>query len=140
MSAAPVTLSSKPTDPCPATSLRPAVKLKQTRICRIWMRVVYRSAARALCSLLIVSNPLFGYEGLDLHAPFIQSPSAGADQSVDRAAAERLMSEGAELRKQGRDSLAKALEKYQAALRLWEAAGDAAHEGMTLGLMGQLCN
>jgi CHAT domain-containing protein/tetratricopeptide (TPR) repeat protein len=49
------------------------------------------------------------------------------------------MTEAAELRKEGRQSLAKALEKYQAALPLWQAVGDKAREGSTLGLIGQVC-
>jgi CHAT domain-containing protein/Tfp pilus assembly protein PilF len=54
-----------------------------------------------------------------------------------QAQALRLVNEAAELRKQGGDALPKAIEKYQSAMALWQAAGDRVREARTLSLIGQ---
>jgi tetratricopeptide (TPR) repeat protein len=67
-----------------------------------------------------------------------QGPGAAADGQDKRSQALRLLAEAEELVKQGRDSLPKAIEKYQSALLLLEAADDRVREGMTLVFLGQV--
>ncbi|MBW4614165.1 MAG: tetratricopeptide repeat protein [Desmonostoc vinosum HA7617-LM4] len=60
-------------------------------------------------------------------------------QDATRAAAERLLQEGLELYKQGTaESLRKAIEKWQEALKLWRQVDDKAGEAFTLVCMGKV--
>ena len=91
-----------------------------------------RRVLTILCMLLMLSGFAVGFQEPRSQAP----PATESSQDVP-SQAQRLVAEAAELRKQGGDSLHKAIEKYQAAILLWQAAGDRVREGRTLNLIGQ---
>ena len=62
------------------------------------------------------------------------------DQNHDRAAADRAFAEGARLRKEGKASLPRAIEKYQEALALRRALGDRSGEAEALLQIGDAYN
>jgi len=97
-------------------------------------------------SLVILPGLAFGFQVPSAASSNKDSrPQAGAAPAGPAPAgpqdgqsqAQQLVSEAAELRKQGGASLPRAIEKYQSALSLWQAAGDKVREGRTLSLIGQ---
>src|SRR5262245_7924868 len=62
------------------------------------------------------------------------------DRSHDRTAADRAFAEGSRLRKEGKASLPRAIEKYQEALALMRDLGDRSWEARTLTQIGGAYN